>query len=170
MANHPHVQRFLSGVALLKPPPVHRFPRKDLNKVLVALMGKPFEPLATVPFKLLSYKILFLVSITSARRVSELGALSTHPRLCVFHRDKVVLLPDPSFLPKVNTIFHRVQELVLLSFCPKPTHPREKLCHSLDVRRAFWFYLERSKEFQKSEALFINFGGSRKGQKALVLY
>lgn len=166
MACHPHVRRFFRGVALLNPPTVHRFPSWDLNKVLVALTGKPFEPLATVPLRILSFKVLFLVAITSARRVSELGALSIHPKLCLFHKDKVVLRPDPSFIPKVNSLFHRAQELVLPSFCPRPEHPREKAWHSLDVRRALRFYTERSRSFRKTEALFVNFGGGRQGQKA----
>lgn len=84
---HPHIKRFLKGVALLNPPVVHRFPTWALHVVLQGLRGSSFEPLAKVPLKLLTVKTLFLVAITSARRVSEIWALSVNPRLCVFHKD-----------------------------------------------------------------------------------
>lgn len=75
------VKHFIKGVAHISPPPVRRIPTWDLHLVLNALTRPPFEPLATVPFKILSVKTLFLVAVTSARRVSELGALSVHPDL-----------------------------------------------------------------------------------------
>lgn len=125
IATHPHVKRFLRGLSLLNPPPIHRFPTWDLNKVLTALMHAPFEPLKSVPLRVLSFKVLFLVAITSARWVSELSALSIHSQLCIVHKDRVVLRPDPFFVPKINTTFHRAQELILPNFCPNPTHPRE---------------------------------------------
>lgn len=81
-----------------------------------------FEPLRQVSLCLLSFKVLFLIAITSARRISELAALSIRGDLCIFHSDKIVLRLDPTFLPKVNSTFHRAQELVLPNFCPQPSH------------------------------------------------
>ncbi|XP_061471530.1 E3 ubiquitin-protein ligase SMURF2 isoform X1 [Rhineura floridana] len=126
ISSHPFIKRFLRGVALRSPAVVHRFPSWSLPKVLQALQRPPFEPIRTVSLRILSFKVLFLIAITSARRVSELGALSSARHLCVFHKDSVVLKTDPSFRPKVDSVFHCNQDIVLPSFCPNPTHPLEK--------------------------------------------
>ncbi|XP_053147271.1 uncharacterized protein LOC128343007 [Hemicordylus capensis] len=60
---HPHISQFLKGVSNLAPPPIHRFPTWDLNKVLNTLTKAPFEPLSSVALRYLS-RVLFLVAIT----------------------------------------------------------------------------------------------------------
>lgn len=116
--------------------------------VLNGLTRSPFETM--IPIKELTIKTLFLVAITSARRVSELGALSINPNLCTFHKDRVFFCPDPAFLPKINTLFHREQETFIHSFCPHPHHPKERKWDSLDVRKAIRFYTEQTKSFRKT--------------------
>lgn len=74
--------------------------------MLKALTRDPFEPLHEVGLRFLSYKVAFLIAITSARWISELAALSLRADLCVFHPDRVVLRLDPMFIPKMNTPFH----------------------------------------------------------------
>lgn len=86
--------------------------------MLQTLTFPPFEPLGSVPLKFLTFKVTFLLAITSARRVSELMALAVRKDLCTFHADRMVLRLDPSFIPKVSSWFHRAQELVLPDFCP----------------------------------------------------
>lgn len=78
----------------------------DLNKVLSALTKAPFGPLRDMALRFLSFKVEFFVAITSARRISELAALSIRQDLCVFHLDRIVLRLDPIFVPKVNSVFH----------------------------------------------------------------
>lgn len=77
----------------------------------------------------------------------------------------MVLCLDPAFLLKVNTIFHREQERLLPSFCPQPQHPRERLWHSLDMQRALTFYLERTRSFRQTDALFLGFQEHKEGMK-----
>ncbi|XP_061485312.1 uncharacterized protein LOC133385743 [Rhineura floridana] len=113
--------------------------------------------LRSIPIKDLTLKTVFLVGITSARRVGELGSLSIREELCVFHPVKVVLRPDPSFLPKVNSLFHRGQDISLPNFCPNPVHCREKKWHKHDVKQALWIYLDYTEPFRRSEALFVSF-------------
>lgn len=165
LSHHPWVKDFLRGATQLRPPQVHRYPSWDLNVVLQELTVSPFEPLSSVSLKFLSFKVVFLLAITSARRVSELAALSVRKDLCVFHANTVVLRLDPAFIPKVNTWFHRSQELVLPDFCPSPRHQREVRWHTLDVRRALRIYISRTKGFRKSEALFVSFHPSSMGHK-----
>lgn len=155
-SRHPLIGKFLKGAAAKSPPQRHRFPTWDLNVVLRALTKPPFEPIQEVGLKWLRWKTIFLVAITSARRISELGALSCHPDLCIFHKDKVVLRTDPSFVPKVSSRFHLSQELALPSFCPRPQHRLEREWHTLDVRRALKTFLNRTKDLRRSEHLFIN--------------
>lgn len=101
----PTVHRFLKGAFNLKPPTVHRYPSWDLPKVLDALTKTPFELLRTVSLRFLTLKVSFLVAIISARRISELQALSVRADLCVFHQDCVVLRLDPSFIQAHFTKF-----------------------------------------------------------------
>ncbi|KAG6937283.1 hypothetical protein G0U57_010273 [Chelydra serpentina] len=161
---HPVVRRFLKGLEKVHPsikPPV---PAWDLNLVLSRLTGPPFEPLASCSLLYLSWKVAFLVAITSARRVSELKALLCDPPYTIFHKDKVQLRPHPSFLPKVVSPFHMSQDIFLPVFFPKPhANSKEQRLHSLDVRRALAFYIERTRPFRKTSQLFVAIAERSKG-------
>ncbi|XP_058021205.1 uncharacterized protein LOC131189221 isoform X1 [Ahaetulla prasina] len=161
----PLIWEFLRAASNLRPPTLHRYPSWDLSRVLNALTKPPFEPLREVGLKFLTYKVVFLVAITSAHRISELAALSSRPDLCVFHTDRVVLRLDPTFVPKINTPFHRAQELVLPNFCPNPSHALERSWHTLDVCRALQIYLKRTSPIRRSEARFVSFQPISLGQK-----
>lgn len=124
---------FFTGACNLPPPPVHRYPSWDLCLVLQVLTDSSFELLSSASLTFLTFKVAFLVMVTSARRVSELVALSIHRDLCIFHSYCVILRMDPNFLPKINTWFHRAQEVVFPDFCSSPVHPREQRWYSLDV-------------------------------------
>ncbi|XP_058020623.1 uncharacterized protein LOC131188944 [Ahaetulla prasina] len=157
LSQHPSIRRFFKGAKNLCPPVVHRYPTWDLSLVLNSLTGPPYEPLRSTSLRLLTCKVAFLVAITSARRISELAALSVRSDLCVFHPDRVVLRLDPSFIPKVNSVFHRMQELNLPNFCPRPVHGLERHWHTLDVRRALRIYIKRTAELRRTESLFVSF-------------
>lgn len=118
LAQHPLIRCFLRGAANLCPPVLHRYPTWDLSIVLNSLTGSPYEPLRMASLHVLSCKVTFLVAITLACCISEIAALSIRSDLCVFHADRVVLHLNPMFVLKVNTMFHRMQELVLPNFCP----------------------------------------------------
>ncbi|XP_060546579.1 uncharacterized protein LOC132711485 [Pantherophis guttatus] len=165
MSRDPLIRQFLRGATNIRPPAIHRYPSWDLPKVLRALTGPPFEPLQDVSLKYLSFKVAFLVAVTSARRISEMAALSIRKELCIFHQDRVVLRLDPSFIPKVNSVFHRAQEVVLPNFCPNPRHPLEQRWHTLDVRRALKVYVSRTATFRRSDALFVSFLPASLGSK-----
>ncbi|XP_039190192.1 uncharacterized protein LOC120304105 [Crotalus tigris] len=165
LSQHPRVRFFIKGVTNSKPPVVHRYPTWKLPRVLQALTGSPFEPIRSCNLRHWSHKVAVLIAVTLVRRVSELAALSVREDLCTFHQDRVVLRLDPSFIPKVNTLFHRAQEIVLPDFCPNPSHDLEWQWHSLDVRRALRYYIKRTATFHRSEALFVSFHPASRGQK-----
>ncbi|XP_054826594.1 uncharacterized protein LOC129323855 [Eublepharis macularius] len=164
--SHYSAKLFLRGLNNLFPPVRALVPQWSLPLVLTRLMSKPFEPLASCPLRFLSMKVAFLVAATSARRVGELAALSCEPPYLKFHPEKVVLRTKVEFLPKVVSRFHLSQELVLPVFFPTPASEAEAALHSLDVRRAILFYLDRVKPFRIDSNLFICFAGPKKGNRA----
>ncbi|KAE8613776.1 hypothetical protein XENTR_v10007867 [Xenopus tropicalis] len=125
-ADNPIIQQFIRGVTRTRPPLKEPLATWDLPKVLTASQQPPFEPLSTCELKWLSLKVTFLVAITSAKRVSEIAALSCREPWLTIHSDKVVLRTTPGFLPKVVTDHHMNQDIVLPSFCPNPTNEKER--------------------------------------------
>ncbi|XP_041417032.1 uncharacterized protein LOC121393209 [Xenopus laevis] len=162
----PEFRQYFQALLHLYPPHRNPVPPWDLNLVLGALQQAPFEPMDTVDIKYVSWKVAFLLAICSGRRVSDLTALSYKQPWLIFHQDKAVLRTVPSYLPKVTSAFHINQEIVLPSFCPKPSSPAERQLHKLDPVRALKFYLKRSSLFRKADALLVLFGSTKMGQPA----
>ncbi|XP_069600610.1 uncharacterized protein [Ranitomeya imitator] len=157
------VSRFIKSCERSNPVHIPRLPPWDLNLVLEALTDSPFEPLDAIPLKVLTYKVALLVALTSARRVSDIQALSVDPPFLMVFQDRIVLKPDPSYLPKVASIYHRSQEIILPSFFNTPVTPEQHKLHTLDVRRAILTYIERSQTWRQSRALLVSFQGRKKG-------
>ncbi|KAE8576050.1 hypothetical protein XENTR_v10004031 [Xenopus tropicalis] len=162
----PDIRTFMQGVTHIRPPFRHPCAPWDLNLVLKALQEPPFVPLASIPIIWLTRKLAFLLAISSARRISELSALSCKSPFLIFHLDMAVLRTVLSFLPKVVTKFHINQELTIPSFCPNPKSPKEVALHSLDAVRALKYYVHRTEEIRKSDALLVIPTGTRLGQPA----
>ena len=68
---------FRKASLINRPPRQVNFNSWSLLLVLQRLTREPFEPLEGVPLKFLTWKTVFLVACTTARRCSEIGALST---------------------------------------------------------------------------------------------
>ncbi len=66
---NPLVAKFIQGIRRLRPPVHPRMPTCDLAVVLEALWKAPFEPLEEVPLRFLTVKTVFLLSISSLKRV-----------------------------------------------------------------------------------------------------
>lgn len=91
---------------------------RDLNLVLYCLMGSLLAPLATTYLSFLSMKTVFLVAVTSARRMLELQALLANisSPFMPFHKDKVYLKSYPKSVPKIVSAFHLNQIIHLPVF------------------------------------------------------
>ncbi len=78
-------------------------PPWDLAVVLEGLKGPPFEPLLGASLKHLSLKTVLLLALASAKRVSDIHALSVSPACTQFApgNTRMVLKPNPVFVPKV---------------------------------------------------------------------
>nr|XP_008107943.1 PREDICTED: inositol hexakisphosphate kinase 3 isoform X1 [Anolis carolinensis]XP_008107944.1 PREDICTED: inositol hexakisphosphate kinase 3 isoform X1 [Anolis carolinensis]XP_016848789.1 PREDICTED: inositol hexakisphosphate kinase 3 isoform X1 [Anolis carolinensis] len=153
----PLVKLFFKGFKNLHPPVTPPPPAWSLELVLSQLSKPPFEPMASNDISHLSWKTAFLVAVTSARRASELCALRADPPYLRFHTDKVVLRTDITFLPKVVSKFHMCQDISLPAFFQNPASPLEIMLHSLDVRRALAYYVQRTAEYRKSPQLFLKY-------------
>ncbi|XP_069820996.1 uncharacterized protein [Dendropsophus ebraccatus] len=165
IAEHRWVKRFLRSAQRQSPSIRNLHPPWDLNSVLESLTRAPFEPLEEADIKLLSYKTAFLVAIVSARRVSELQALTIREPYFLIEDDRITLRTDPNFLPKVVSSFHQSQDIILPSFCSSPKNDLERKFHTWDVRRSIIQYLDVCSTWRKEQSLFIQFQGKNKGRK-----
>ncbi|XP_068101601.1 uncharacterized protein [Hyperolius riggenbachi] len=163
LAKEQAVIDFLKAVSRSKPIPSKLVPPWDLSLVLNCLTVSPFEPLDSISLKWLTLKTAFLVAITSARRVGDIQALSIKDPYMTIFPDRIVFKTDPTYLPKVSSLFHRSQDVIIPSFCDPPTNQKEAKFNKLDVRRILLSYLETTKSFRRSNHLFVAFAGSRKG-------
>lgn len=96
-------------------------PSWDLPIVLEALSGLPLKPLECADLKVNSLKTILLLSLTSAKRISELHVLFLHASCLQFSHDngKVMLRPNPAFLPKISVSSYSCPTLDLLAFHPR---------------------------------------------------
>lgn len=125
--------------------------------VLSQLMLPPFEPLALTELHLLTWKVVFLVAITSARCSSELCALIASPLFTLFHKEKVVR-SHPTFMPKVASSFHCLNLWFSRCFFPSPSDSWECVFNTLDIHHALSFYLAHMSVFRQDPQLFVTYG------------
>ena len=84
---------------LERPPRSPNPPSWDLVKVLAFVRDSRFEPLSSCDFHFLTMKVLFLLSLATAKRVSELHALS---RRVAFQGKDLSLSYLPEFVAKTE--------------------------------------------------------------------
>ncbi len=133
--------------------------------VLEALSQYPFEPLGSISLKLLSFKMVLLLALASAKCVSELHALSV-PSSCTYFSlsgDKLFLKPNPAFMPKCfPALTSEVLELSV--FHPPPfSSTEDQRLNALCPVRALQTCITRTSAFQKSDQLFISWVHAHKG-------
>ena len=93
------------------PRPIFPPPPWDLDKVLEFLSGPPFEPLARASFLDKTKKALFLLAMATAKRVSELQALSFSVS---FQGEDLVLYYDPFFRAKTESVINPLPRSVIV--------------------------------------------------------
>lgn len=165
--SHPLVKRFLLGTRRLRPVARATLPQWDLTLVLEALCETPFEPLNQIPLKMLSLKTALLLALTTAKRVSDLCALSTRPDCLAINGDlsRAVLRPNPAFTPKVIKNSYRSQTVELWAFSPPPHEERtEERLHRLCPVRALACYVQRTAMIRSSPQLFVCHGANALGR------
>lgn len=101
-------------------------PLWDLPLVLNKLSRKPFEPMATCSLQLFSWKMVFLIAITSASQVREMAAFRHDVPYLRVSENRITLVPDMSFLPKMVSEFHLHLEVHIQIFLPNPSTEEER--------------------------------------------
>ena len=77
LSSHFVLRDLLRSFQLERPLSLSRVPPWDLSLVLSFLQGLPFELLSSCSLRDLTHKVLFLLSLATARRVGELQSLSS---------------------------------------------------------------------------------------------
>ena len=103
ISSHPVLHDLLRSFHIERPLPSSRVPLWDLSVVLSLLCGPPFEPPVSCSLHDLTRKVLFLVSLATARRVGELQAVSAEVS---FSRGDAFLSYLPEFRDKSESEAH----------------------------------------------------------------
>ena len=103
ISSSPVLKDLVRSFEISAPRPIFPPPPWDLDKVLEFLSGPPFEPLARASFLDKTKKALFLLAMATAKRVSELQALSFSVS---FQGEDLVLYYDPFFRAKTESVIN----------------------------------------------------------------
>ena len=134
-----------------RPPPC-RVPSWNVDVVLKALTGPPFEPLCQASFRDLSRKTLFLVALATAKRVGELNALSM---VTATQGQDLILSYLPEFVAKTETGLNPIpREFRLRSL--SPIVGREDEERLLCPVRAVNCYLQLTSSSCRPRSLFVS--------------
>ena len=145
IGQHPYIIRLLKGVFNSRPPKVKLLPEWDLTKVLEAIQKSPFEPMKKADLKYITWKTVFLISITTFRRCSDIQALRLGEGNISVHSKGVFFVRDG--LAKQDRPGHFGAKIFVPGFSD------DKL---LDPKRALTYYLKRTDEFRGEDR-----GGSK---------
>ena len=157
------ISRFIKAIKISNPSIKTLPPPWCLGSVLSVLSRELFEPMNSCDIKLLTWKTVFLLAICSARRISELQALSCSAPFTIVKGQTASLKTVPEFLPKRASDWHRKQSIELSSFYHEHDY---STVHNMCPVRALKFYLDRSKTFQSTDQLFVLHSSPKRGQAA----
>lgn len=139
VGQHPHICRLLKGVFNTRPPSTKLIPEWDLQLVLDVLQKHPFEPLENIDLKHLTFKTVFLISITTFRRCSDLQSLRVNDSLMRIQQKGITFIRCG--LAKQDRPNHVNSKIFVPSF---------KDNVKLDPLRCLLQYIEKTKTFRKS--------------------
>ena len=162
VSEHPYVAPFMRGVKRLRASSRPLFPAWDLAVVLRGLLRPPFEPLESADLRVLSLKAVLLVALTTAKRVSDLHALSISAECLRFSDDgsTVWLKPNPAFRTKNLVVPDLPVEL-------KAFRPADRTLHGLCPVRALRLYVQKTTVPRRSSQLFVSYAPG-KGHSAVT--
>ena len=111
ISSSPILKDLIRSFEISAPRPIFPPPPWDLDKVLEFLSGPPFEPLLRASFLDKTKKALFLLAMATAKRVSELQALSFSVS---FQGEDLVLYYDPFFRAKTESVINPLPRSVVV--------------------------------------------------------
>lgn len=156
---HPLVKQFLQGVRRLQPVACTSVPQWELLLVLEVLTRDPYEPLEHSSLKVLLFKTVLPLALTSAKRVNELCALSVHLSSLLLCRDRsgAILKPNPSFVPKNMRRSFQSRIIHLGAFHPPP-HEDLREAKFLCPVHALTYYVDSTATVRNTDQLLVCYG------------
>ena len=152
-----HITELLKFCQNARPRSSVRLPKWDLNLVLTYLNSNKFEPMSQVSLEAITLKTTFLLALATAKRVSELHALSRQQDYIVKRTDGALILHcNPLFLAKTQLPDMRPKPIVLL-----PLKPGEVSDLSLCPVRAVNCYLQATNSVSHSDRLLLRWAGKK---------
>ena len=157
------VQRWSKGLLVRFPPKRLIVPEWNLDVVLSALKKPPYydKDLQLIGMRRLTLRTAFLVALTTARRASEIGAITCSN--IQFGANEAILRLDPNFLPKSNSEWHANCPIAVPATFEHSDPELRKLC----VRTSLMAYVNATKLLRpqaSSDQLFLAYGGKTPGQ------
>ena len=156
----PSISELMRALELKRPVSRSLTPKWDLSCVLWSLTKAPYEPLDQASLQHLTWKTVFLLTLASSKRRSEIHALSVEDGHCRFNSnyESVTLLTQPGFLAKT--------QLPSTASLPFTIPSLSNVCGSDDEDRflcpvrSLRFYLQRVKSLRgHRKRLFIPIKG-----------
>ena len=161
--SHPVLSELIKSFAIQRPVDRPLAPKWDLAFVLTHIGKAPFEPLDKASLFYLSVKTVFLVTLATARRVSEVHALSIDSDHLSFSNldGSLILRTQVGFLAK-NQLPSRAPDSIIIprlsNYCCKSDNLNRMLCPV----RAVKIYLNKTKSLRKHrKRLFIPIRGDQ---------
>ena len=111
ISTSPILKDLIRSFEISAPRPIFPPPPWELDKVLQFISGPPFEPLARASFLDKTKKALFLLAMATAKRVSELQALSFSVS---FQGEDLVLYYDPFFRAKTESVANPLPRSIIV--------------------------------------------------------
>ena len=167
LSQHSLIADFQRGARRRCPASRPLFPSWELAVVLEALCEPPFEPIESLELKFLGLKTLLLVALTTAKRVSDLQALSVSSECLRFDGEgrRALLKPNLAFVPK--NLLVALNPVELVAFHPPPfSSTEEERLHCLCPVRALQCYVQKTAGLRQTSQLFVTHGPGRGAGRA----
>lgn len=134
----------------------------DQTLVLGASTETQFQPLESVPGKMLTFKVGLLQALMSLKKVGDIQALSVASSSLDFATGDVraILHPRMDYIPKfllVGQLSCRLSSLCLMR------HKSKKSLHLLYLACGLRIYVHRSGQWHRSYKLVVCFSGRNRG-------
>ena len=157
VGSHPVISKLINGFEVQRPVCRSYFPCWDLNVVLRVLMKSPFEPPSfnTVQDrKYTTWKTVFLIALASAKRASEIHAISRSKRDLIFLKDGVQLRAIPGFLGKTQSASCDAKPYTIADH--QQFVGRDTVDRLLCPKRMLKYYLNFTESFKSQSRLSLN--------------
>ncbi len=154
------ISRLLANFKRSANRPANIMPKWNLAAVLELLSDTPFEPIQSIDLKFLTFKTVFLITLASGKRRSEVHAFTYKG----FSRDPkwkhVTLRTDPSFVSKTDLAGNRRRVLTPVTIPAISTADgySKKDDHKLCPVRSLKYYLRKTEDLRfGKKGLFVSY-------------